>query len=586
MTESEYQKQLAERGNHILKQVADAPTSIYACHALFELDENTDLVEDVVKRVFGGEKAGAFGRIAAGTFDVFAVMHLASRWTLSDATLDHIRKIMTRGVHHRGNTENHWLMYYVGNLLAAEKWPNEPTFWNGLSPHVVREEAMRWLLGMADRTARMGHHEYDSTQYHGWHVTPWIALADHAQDETLREQAQKMATLLIADMALEYFAGAWAGGHSREGYRENTWHYVGTSSALMYYYFGDPHEDVQVIQTQAGMCPAVTAHYQPPVLLCELARERAVPQVVKKTKAPRAIYRHIAAETKPVRKYTYLSRSFALGSSQLGLPGAPASPIDLISWDLTWDKGKHQGKVAANHPYLDAGRFSAFLSEAPQSIRRNVASPKPYLQNPDRLFGASPYEKMMQCDAAMIILYRIPEDDETPYVNVFLPRDVNWVEENGWVIGNMTDFYVGLRPIGPYRWESIAEDDHVDGWLLRIEDIHAGLVVEAMEADEAGSFDDFCDAIAARDLDLNHWKDQGVVRYSALNGHRLKMAYDGAHWVDDVEIDYDAWPLYDGVGVSGKMGSGVVVFEKGDQSLTLDFDVDETKDMIPMRVVG
>jgi hypothetical protein len=100
MTEETYRAQLATRGDKILRQVADQPTSIYACHALFALDEKTDQVEGIVKRVFGGEKAGAFGRVAAGTFDVFAAMHLAARWQaqLNVDTLDHMRQIMTHGI--------------------------------------------------------------------------------------------------------------------------------------------------------------------------------------------------------------------------------------------------------------------------------------------------------------------------------------------------------------------------------------------------------------------------------------------------------------------------------------------------------
>ena len=586
MTEATYGEQLDKRGQIFLQAVADQPTSIYACHALFALDEQTDLVESIVKRVLGGEKAGAFGRVAAGTFDVFAAMHLACRWQaqLSVGTLDHIRQIMTQGLHHRGNTENHWLMYYVGHLLAAEMWPEASVMWNGLPPNVVRDEATRWLSGMIDRTARTGHHEYDSSQYHGWHVTPMIALADHAQDETLREQAKKMATLLIADMALEYMAGAWAGGHAREGYRENTWHYAGTSAALMSYYFGDDREDAMHIQ--AGMCPAVTAHYQPPALLAELARERSVPRVVQKTKAPRTIYRHVDGDTRPVRKYTYLSRSFALGSTQLGLPNGCGAPIDLVSWDLTWDAPKHEGIITCNHPYLSPKRFSAFLSEAPQSIGRNVAAPKPALQNPDRFSGASPYEQMMQCENTTVILYRIPEDDETPFVNLYLPKSVGWVERAGWILGNVDDFYVGLRPIGDYRWESVSEDDHVHGWLLRIEDENAGLVVEAVEADDVASFSAFCDAIVQCDLDLHDWQDRGVVRYGTLSGHRLEMVYDGDHSIDGDRVDYEAWPLYGGPGIDAPLGKGVIKFVQGDAELVLDFEVDEAREMIPMRVIG
>ncbi len=582
-----YLDELAKRGQHILNEVVQHPRSLYACHAVLAVKNDAEQVEDIVLNVFGVEHAGPFGRIAAGTFDVFAAMHLACRWQdrLTSKTMDHIRKVVARGVHHRGNTENHWLMYYVGNLLATELWPDEPIWWNGLSAKVMRDEAMRWLIGMMDRTARTGHHEYDSTQYHGWHVTPMIALADHVQDVYLREQAAKTATLLIADMALEYFYGAWAGGHSREGYRENTWHTVGTSAALGYYYFGDEEGDPMHIQ--AGMCPAVTAFYHPPEILAQIAKDRNTPHVIQKTKAPRTIYRHVDEEAKPVRKYTYLSRSFALGTTQTGLPGAPAGPIDLVSWDLTWKGHKHEGKVVCNHPYLSPGRFSAFLSEVPQSIGRSVAAPKPYLQNPDRFFGASPYEQMMQHHGAAIILYRIPDGDATPYINLFLPKNVSWTERAGWILGHIEGrFYLALHPIGPYRWEAIAEDDHVHGWLLRILGHHIGLVVEAVECDEVVSLQAFGDTVTDGRLDVSDWETDGVVSYRAMNGHLLVMTYHGNHCVDGEPIDYSSWPLYGGPGIDAPLGTGVVVIRRGDEELRLDFDVDENKPMIPMRVIG
>ena len=47
MTEEAYRTELEKRGDKILRHVADQPTSIYACHALFALDEKTDQVEDI-----------------------------------------------------------------------------------------------------------------------------------------------------------------------------------------------------------------------------------------------------------------------------------------------------------------------------------------------------------------------------------------------------------------------------------------------------------------------------------------------------------------------------------------------------------
>jgi hypothetical protein len=587
MTQKEYDAELGARGRKFLTPIARSTGSLWGAHALLALGGDPQRAAEIVQGRLGSKPAGPIGRVATGTFDVLAALTLVCRWgdLLPEPAHAHAREVLTRGILHRGNTENHWLMHYTGTLLATERWPDVEVWGNGLSREATRAEAMRWVLGMIDRTARQGHHEYDSPQYHHCHLLSVIALADHAQDAHLRAQAERMATLFIADMALEYFHGAWAGGHSREGYRQNTWTLVGAAASLGFYYFGDVPFDPEV-HADEMVCPAMTARYRPPALLADLARDRSEPRVVKKTRAPRTIYRHAARESGPVRKYTYLSPSFALCSTQVNLPGAPAGPIDLVSWDLSWAGPKHRAAVVSGHPTLSPGRFSAFLSGLPQAIGRGVAAPKPYLQNPDRLFGASPYERMMQHESTVLVLYRIPPEDPTPYVNLYLPRGVTWMEKAGWVLGDAGAFYVGIRPVGRYRWEEIWEENHLDGWLLRVEGRDVGLALEAEEARSVGGFRNFCEEIGGPRLDLREWPEPGRVRFESIRGHELDMVYDGPHRVDGDEIDYGAWPLYEAPGVEAQPGTGRIVFRRGAERLDLDFEVDPERPMLPMRVIG
>jgi hypothetical protein len=456
-----------------------------------------------------------------------------------------------------------------------------------LPPAAVAAEASRWICGMIERTACYGHHEYDSPQYHPWHLLPMVVLADHAGDRHLREQAAKMATLLTADMALEYFHGAWAGGHSREGYRQNTWTRSGDIAVLQYLYFGDEHFDPERHRHPlAGI--AVTAAWKPPALLARMALDREAPRVVRKTKAAREIFRHSPGQAQPVRKYTYLSRSFALGSTQTGLPGAPAGPIDLVSWDLTWDGPKHSAKIACTHPYRDPRRFSAFLGGLPQTIGRGIAAHKPYLQSRDRLFGATPYERMVQHEGALLVLYRIPETDDDPYVNLYLPMSSAWRQAHGWLCADMNSFYVAVYPIGDYRWERIIEDDHIDGWLLRIDSLHAGVALEAVEATDAGTFEAFVEARVAAAVDTDQWPRPGRVRTTTTDGVELELDWRQSpevHRVDGEVVDYERWPLYDAPGVRAP-GTGRVVFEHDGERLELDFGVDPKAERLPMRVIG
>ena len=575
----------------------DRCRSLWSAHALMALEPDAQRVAEIAHRGLEDMASGPLGSLKAGPFQILPAMLLYCRWEaqLPLAAREDIEAFMTRGLLERGNTENHWLMYYAGNLLAAECWPDLETNWNGLPPEAMRREATRWILGTIERTARLGHHEYDSPQYHIEHMVSLIGLYEHARDGHLRRQVEQVLALLVADMALEYFRGSWAGGHSREGYRQNTWTRVGPIQSLQYLYFGGEEFDPDMHLHDFAV-PVLVAAYRPPALLEEMAWDREQPHVVKKTKAPRNIFRHAERDAGAVRKYTYMSRSFALGSTQVNLPGAPAGPIDLVSWDLTWNGPRHQAKIGCNHPYRSPRRFSAFLSGLPQDIGRSVATGKPYLQFPDRLFGASPFERMMQHEGALIVLYRIPPDDKTPYVNLFLPRDTAWKERAGWLMGDMGDFYVALFAIGPYHWLEICEATHsntmvgtgdlVAGWLLRLDEVNTGLAVEAVEAEEAGDFDGFCAARAACPPDLSGWPESGRVALETRAGRRLEMTYDGEHCIDGEAIDYDAYPLYEALGVEAPLGSGRMCFRRGDAVFELDFGVDPEAPLMPMRVIG
>lgn len=589
MTDVEYHRQVDARAAQMLAAYYDAGRhrSLWGFHAALACGGDAGELVEIVERHVD----------PPGPFNIVPGMILLCRWgdRIPAAAEARLKLMFVDGHLQRGNTENHWLMYYVGNLLAAERWPDEPRFWNGLPPAAMRDEASRWILGTIGRTAAVGHYEYDSTGYHNEHFVPYLAIAEHARDPHLRRQALQMVQLLLADMALEYFHGAYAGGHSREG-NVNTWTQVGPGQGLNYLYFGDEDFD-PARHCQGYATPAVAAGFRPPALLARLALDRTRAHAVRKTKAPRAIYRHVERDPGPVRKYTWMSRSFALGSTQTGLPGPPAGPIDLTSWDLTWSGPRHGAKICCNHPYRSPRRFSAFLPQLPQRIGRGVSTGKPFLQFFDRLFGASPYERMMQHEGAIVVLYRIPEDDETPYVNLFLPKALAWREQDGWILADAGDFHVGLRPIGAsavqgaaYTWEDIHENgtdgNHIDGWLLRIHDRHAGLVLEAVEADAVDGFDDVCRRRAEAHVALNDWPDGGRVVADTVGGARLEMHWDGPHLVDGQAIDYDAWPLFDGPGVDAPLGSGRIALEHDGERLDLDFGLQPGAPLLPMRVIG
>ena len=122
--------------------------------------------------------------------------------------------------------------------------------------------------------------------------------------------------------------------------------------------------------------------------------------------------------------------------------------------------------------------------------------------------------------------------------------------------------------------------------MLRIQDRFAGLVVEAVEAEDVSSFDSYTVSRAEKDVDASAWIDGSVLNVETFQGTKMRLEYDGTHTIDGDAIDYAAWPLYDSPNASGEVGSGKVRFERGEETVEVDFEIDPRDELIPMRVIG
>jgi hypothetical protein len=586
-----YHAQVDARIGQVVEVMSQDARSTWDGHALVANGKDDERLSRILEEGLGHPTPGPAPRISSGTFEIITAITILLRAEdrLAPGAVEHVRHVITEGILHRDNTENHWLMHYTTLLLAAERWPETQRWGNGLTTAAVHAEARRWILGMIERTARFGHHEYDSPIYHILHMACMTALADHAHELHVRQQAQNVLALFVADLALENFHGTWAGGHSREGDRQNTWTYPGSIAGLQYIYFGGDFDPL--VHCDGRLGPVLSSAYRPPRVFAEMANDRTRAHVVRKTKAPRAILRHSQREAAPVRKYTYMSPSFALGSTQVGLPGPPAGPIDLVSWDLTWQGPRHQAKIVSNHPFRSSGRMSAFLSETPQTVGTLVGRAKPHLMTDDRFCGGSPYEQMLQHEGTVILLYRIPETDDCRFVNLYLPQSINWVQRAGWILGSTGDFHIAVRPFGSCIWDAL-HDQQVDGWMVRLKGPDTGLVLETVEALQMG-FAAFCDARVAAAVDLSGWPQDNRVAVATTSGDSLQMEYGngpdrqpGVHLVNGERVDYESYALYDAPGVAAPVNTGRMHFISGDASLTLDFGIDPASTPIPMRVIG
>ena len=196
----------------------------------------------------------------------------------------------------------------------------------------------------------------------------------------------------------------------------------------------------------------------------------------------------------------------------------------------------------------------------------------------------------------MLVTYRIPAGDEAPYANLFLPTSIEWVESDGWLLGNMGAFHVGIRPLAEHHWWRIRESrndaimvsdgDLIDGWLLRIDGPTPGIALEAVEATGVSSFEEFCSQRTTAGLDLTDWHEQGRVALTTIAGDRLELDFDGAHRLNGEIIDYDSWPLYGAPEAHAECNTGRMRFGSDDDTVDVDFGIAPASPLMPMRVIG
>ncbi len=138
---------------------------------------------------------------------------------LSDKTKQKFRHVWKTWTPYRGDTENHFLMYYETLYLLSQEWPDLPgsEWFNGKSSEENFREAEEYLNHWIDETVRYGQTEWDSPRYLYFYITPLLTLYDFTKDPTMKKRCGMILEYLLADYAAEYLNGNYCGAHSRDG---------------------------------------------------------------------------------------------------------------------------------------------------------------------------------------------------------------------------------------------------------------------------------------------------------------------------------------------------------------------------------
>lgn len=517
----------------------------------------------------------------------------AGRDVWNEEDIAFIRELWRTYFPFRGDTENHWLMYYASLYLACQMFPDSgPEAWyNGKSAQENMEVAKDYIKDWIHVTTSYGQGEYDSPNYIEEYLRPLGLLYGWVEDPELKELSRMMIDYVLLDFVVENLDGLYGGAHSRlyPRYAMRPALTAATQHAWMLFGLGtEQHNAGNIILSLCG--------YTPPAILHRIAWDRDEAYVQKELKRTRWRLRHAGPKafeiegrfTIPVYKYTYVHPDFMLGSSQGGL----LQPIQQQTWSLIWrDENPLEtaNTMFGIQPYSNPLEGTMYFVSDWDTVTDLIARSKVDYDSPDKLEGGSPYEQIYQHESTLIALYSMPNDNRFPHIQTLFTQDLKERSEDpsGWIFARGGPVYIAYRPFAPGEWRPVdwtgLLKSGAGAWFSTnfdklagksefyvSESLQNGYIVQIAPVSEYKSMSAFQSAIKGLKCDFSlHPKPK--VNFTALDGAHLQVKYDGDFLIDGKRIDYSKWPLYDGPFSKADRESETLEIQHGGERYFLDF---------------
>lgn len=551
-----------------------------------------DMAALAAKLVRGQDIEGCSARViemmkdpGTGPFWMFPTVCVAftGRDSLSAEARASIRDAWRKTRQIRGDTENHWIMYYTSMYLMSELYPNEAgdTWFTGKSSEENLAEARDYIIHWMDLTTMQGQGEFNTTHYIGEYSIPMLFLASWAKDPAMRQRGHMMLDRLFAELAANTLNGVLRGPNSRtdEGSVIERWNAL--ASYFSWLNFGNTPP--QAGYGGWGVYYAIVAkNYQVPEVVYRIATDRSGDFEQHDRARTRRRWRNSDELSPPVYKTNYLRKDYAVGSYQGGMV---SDPIQAHVWDVTWavadPRGKHNTMFSL-HPHSSAFAMQTSFATYPEAMIKAVTfEGKPSYDSPDKVVGGSPYEQVFQDLDTVIALYNIAPGERFPQINGFFSKDlVNVTEDkSGWIFAQGGNTYLAYRPLAAYEW--IKYLHFAGGWAKERQDLGGrvlvsphlknGTIVQAASASEFKSFDEFKAAINALALDFK-LEPVPTVKFTTLRGKKVSFTYDQTPVVNGKKIDYSKWKLFEGPYLNSEVDSRVTTITHGRLKRVLDFN--------------
>jgi hypothetical protein len=496
-------------------------------------------------------------------YPVTAIAYL-DRGQLTSSARTALRKAWKTYMPYRGDTENHFLLYYTSLYLMAQLYPDDgpDTWYTGKSSKANLEEARQWIDSWVRLTTRRGQGEYDSPHYMSVYLTPVSYLAAWAKDPQMKKRAAMMLDYLIADYAPENVGGTYVGAQSRVYDAQLFEKSSNVANEFGWLWFGFPQRSYG-----ATLFYVLSSAYEPPEILKHIATDRSHPYTHYERKRTRNRWRFNDELHGPVYKTTYVRREYAVGSDQGGI----LQPIQQHSWDVTWylpDQHGVQNTFFMLNPYSSMRELETYFVFSQDTGMEDVVRSKKMYNSPDKFSGGSPYETIVQDQDTLITLYDIPRETRFPHINGFFSKDLAELREDasGWIFMRGGEALIACRPLQPYVWKPIQGG----GKRLFSQYLKNGAVVQVAAASEYPNLDAFRSAILSLPLTFS-LSSTPSVHFRSLRGTTIDFTYGETPKLNGRPLDYEHWPLFGGPFLQSAVDSEILTIKYGNKRRTLDF---------------
>ena len=533
-----------------------------------------------------------------GPFWMFPSVCIAflGRDRLSPEALASIRTAWRTTRQMRGDTENHFVMYYLSLYLMAELYPDEPAemWYTGKSSAENLAEARSFILHWIDVTTTLGQAEFNPPHYLGEYVSPLLGLANWSQDPAMRQRGRMMLDWLFAELAANSLKGVLRGPNSRtdEGSVIERWNAM--ASYFSWLLFGNTPPTAGYSGWGLYFAP-LAKNYEVPEVIYRIATDRRADILQRDRARVRRFWRYSDELSPPVHKTNYLRKEYAVGSTR----GGRIDPLQSHVWDVTWAEADPRGKhptMFSLHPHSASEIIQASFVFHPEPMIKGVTfEGKPSYDSPDKVMGSSPYEQVFQDLDTVIALYDIPAGTRFPHINGFFSKDLADVTEHasGWIFARGGNAYLAYRPLAAYHWTKYLH--HTSGWaktrldlggrLLTSPHLQNGTIVQAASAGEFQSFAAFQAAITALPLTFQ-LEPTPTVSLTTLRGRKVRFTYGQTPVVDGRAIDYGQWKLFEGPHLNAEIGGRRLTITHGRLERVLDLNTLTITDRVSEAAAG